>query len=249
MRLTSIIIPTYNGLQLLQQAVASIRQYTDPISTPYEIIVVDNGGSDQTAEWCRQQRMMVIAMSRNEGFPSACNRGLRMSRGDSLLLLNNDVTVTKSWLSNLLAALYSSDLIGMVGPTTNYASGKQQVEVTFSNLQEFAEIAAAVNQSQPEQWEAATRLIGFCLLFKRELYDRIGDLDERFSPGHYEDDDYCLRARMNGYQLRICRDVLVHHLGSASFKRQAPLELERLVETNRQRYIDKWSIDPAVFMT
>jgi GT2 family glycosyltransferase len=86
------------------------------------------------------------------------------------------------------------------------------------------------------------------MLFKRELYERIGELDERFSPGHYEDDDYCLRARMNGYSLLMCRNVFVYHQGSASFKRSSISELQQLVERNQHRFIEKWQIEPAVFI-
>jgi GT2 family glycosyltransferase len=78
--------------------------------------------------------------------------------------------------------------------------------------------------------------------------DRIGLLDERFSPGHYEDDDYCYRSRQEGYRLMIAGDVLVHHHGSASFRKQGQEDLDRLVETNYRKYMDKWGVDPRSFM-
>lgn len=248
MRRTSIIIPSYNGLELLQQAIGAIRFYTNEQETPYELIVVDNGSSDGTCEWCIRERITVISLPVNIGFPSACNKGLRLASGDSLMLLNNDVTVTQGWLTGLQEALYNQPETGIVGPVTNYASGRQQVAYPFASMHEFHRIAAEVRNNRELAAEPILRLVGFCMLFKRELYARIGELDERFSPGHYEDDDYCFRARMHGYTLLMCSNVLVHHQGSVSFKRSSPLLVQQLVEHNRQQFIAKWQVDPASFI-
>lgn len=85
-------------------------------------------------------------------------------------------------------------------------------------------------------------------LFKRELLTSVGLLDERFSPGHYEDDDYCYRARIKGYRLLIAGDCLVHHEGSASFKQVYNTGLQELVKRNRKVFTDKWNVDPINFM-
>ncbi|WP_274649445.1 glycosyltransferase family 2 protein [Paenibacillus humicola] len=248
MKLTSIIIPTYNALELVKRTVEAVRQHTDETETPYELIVVDNGSTDGTDEWCAGERVHLLSLPRNTGFPAACNVGLRYARGDGLLLLNNDVTVMPGWLSGLTAALTGIPDAGIAGPVTNYCSGRQQIDVSFADMADFQRIAAE-RRGRPDLAPVQVqRLIGFCMLFKRELYERIGDLDERFSPGHYEDDDYCLRARMSGFGLLMCPDVLVHHEGSVSFKRSDPGQLQRLVKTNRRRFIEKWRIDPSTFM-
>ncbi|SFJ03319.1 Glycosyltransferase, GT2 family [Paenibacillus sp. UNC496MF] len=246
--MTSIIIPTYNALELVKTAVASIRLYTEPAQTPYEIVVVDNGSADGTARWCAGEGLTCVSLARNAGFPVACNLGMRAAGGDYFLLLNNDVTVSFGWLHGLLQALNSREDVGIVGPVTNYASGRQQVGYPFESPADFHRAAAEARVREANAREPILRLVGFCMLFRRALYDRIGELDERFSPGHYEDDDYCFRARMHGFGLLMCRDVFVHHQGSASFKRNDALELQRLVERNRSQFIAKWQVDPANFM-
>lgn len=245
MKRTSIIIPTFNGLRLLRQCLDSIRQYTD---VPYELIVVDNGSTDGTADYCRQEQIPFISLPSNTGFPAACNRGLRMASGDALLLLNNDVVVSANWLSNLLAGLYSSDHIGIVGPIANYVSGKQQVAYPYADLAEFQRLAAEANRPDASKRKLAERIVGFCFLFKREVLDTIGLLDEHFSPGHYEDDDYCFRARMCGFSLMICGDALVHHEGSASFKEHAAGRVEELIERNYLLFQNKWGVDPHIYI-
>jgi GT2 family glycosyltransferase len=78
--------------------------------------------------------------------------------------------------------------------------------------------------------------------------EKIGLLDERFSPGHYEDDDFCLRARLHGFSLLVCHDALIYHEGSASFKLEGAQQHQELVERNYRKFMDKWHLDPRVFI-
>jgi GT2 family glycosyltransferase len=247
MTLTSIIIPTYNGLSLLKPCVEAIRTYTGE-STPYEIIVVDNGSTDGSAEFCARERIRFVRLPENRGFPAACNAGLRAACGDELLLLNNDVTVTSRWLENMQAALYSAEDVGIVGPVTNYASGIQQVQIEFRDMAHFQELAAASNVADALRWKEVRRIVGLCMLMKRIVLNAAGWLDEAYSPGHYEDDDYCYRARLLGFRLLVCGDVLVHHQGSASFQKTDPIEWKQLLERNRSIFINKWHVDPLEYM-
>lgn len=242
---TSIIIPTYNGLNLLTSCIASIRQHTPEA---IEIIVVDNGSQDQTVAYCISEGITVISIPSNQGFPIACNKGLSIASGQNLLLLNNDVLVTPRWLTNMLTALESHPKIGMVGPTSNYVSGKQQISDNYNSIAEFMDAAEHNNHSDPQRWEETRRLVGMCLLFKREVLQRVGSLDERFSPGHYEDDDYCYRACLEGYRLLICHDTLVYHAGSQSFRRDHPSGWQDLIERNRGLFMEKWGVNPWDFM-
>lgn len=243
--LTSIIIPTFNGLHLLRRCVEFIRAYTD---VPYEIIVVDNGSRDGTAEYCIREKLTLVSLSHNAGFPVACNRGLRLASGDNLLLLNNDCFVSPGWLRLLLDALHSREEIGIVGPVTNYASGIQKVKVSYRDLDGFIQEALAWNVPDPGRWREVHRIVGLCYLLKRSVMDRIGLLDEMYSPGHYEDDDYCYRARLAGFKLLVAENVLVHHEGSASFKKRFPAGFQQLVERNRERFVAKWNVDPLQFI-
>ncbi|GIP39126.1 glycosyl transferase [Paenibacillus sp. J31TS4] len=241
MGLTSIIIPTFQGLYLLRECVASIRSHTH---SPYEIIVVDNGSDDGTLQYCREENLMVISFPNNRGFPIAVNWGLRIAAGDHLLLLNNDIVVGPNWLDNMLACLASSPDIGIVGPYTNYISGRQQRNPEYETIEGYQEAAAAYNKQDPGKYVTTERLVGFCMLFSRELMERIGLLDERYSPGHYEDDDYCYRARKAGYRLMISGDVIVHHHGSATFLKMDSKERAHLVRESYKKFVDKWGFDP-----
>ncbi|MFB5761723.1 glycosyltransferase family 2 protein [Paenibacillus medicaginis] len=245
MALISIIIPTYNGLHLLRPCVDAIRNFSD---LPYEIIVVDNGSNDGTWAYCEKERIISIWNPDNRGYAAACNMGLKLAAGDHLLLMNNDVTVMPGWLNNLYTALHSSKHVGMVGPVTNYASGIQQVETGADSMEAFLRFATGNNRSDPTRWIETERLVGLCLLFRRQLLERVGYLDEIFSGGHYEDDDYCFRVRAHGFRLLACGDCFVHHKGSASFKLMEEEALKELIQRNYQRFVDKWRVDPGRYI-
>lgn len=244
--LTSIIIPSFNGALLLESCLSSLREYTPE---PYEVIVVDNGSHDETMEVCRKYRCRFIRFPRNQGFPIACNAGLKLARGELLVLLNNDVLVSNNWLHNMRSALLSSPKVGIVGPLTNYASGIQRVKAPpYATLSEYLQIRDSLNTPDPAKWRDVERLVGFCMLFRRQLLHEIGLLDERFSPGHYEDDDYCHRTRAKGYRLLIAGDTFVHHHGSASFRKQHSAYLKKVLRRNLNLFIRKWGYDPRTLI-
>lgn len=239
---TSIIILTYNKLNYTQECIESIRRYTEPGS--YEIIVVDNQSSDGTVDWLSQQNdIKCILNSSNLGFPKGCNQGIEIATGENILLLNNDTVVTTNWLNNLVACLYSDSNIGAVSCVTNNCSYMQAIHVPYAEIQEMHQFAESFNVLNPALWEERLKLVGFCMLIKRSVVDRIGLLDEQFTPGNYEDDDYSLRIRKEGYKLILCKDTFIHHYGSVSFKETNNSYIE-LLHRNAKKFEEKWGFNP-----
>ncbi|GLX67099.1 glycosyltransferase family 2 protein [Paenibacillus glycanilyticus] len=236
---TSIIIPSYNQVDYLRGCIDSIMDNTEQ---PHEIIVIDNASTDGTAEYLEQLdgQVRFRVLDQNYGFAGAVNMGLMMAKGTTLLILNNDTLATDNWLGNLLICLHSDPAIGMVGPVTNYISGDQQIQVSYDNVEDMPEFARLNNISDPKRWERTDRLPGFCLLFRRELWEKIGFLDEGFEYGNYEDDDYNIRTRLLGYSLVIARDSFIHHFGSVSIKALGD-QLEQVTARNMVYYMTKWN--------
>ncbi|WP_160670068.1 glycosyltransferase [Clostridium sp. C8-1-8] len=238
----SIIILTYNNLEYTKKCLESIKKYTTEID--YEIVIVDNCSTDGTKEWLKQNdHIKCIFNEVNLGFPIGCNQGILGATGDSILLLNNDVIVTPNWISNLMTALWSLDEIGAVGAVTNNCSYYQTIEVDYKDYDELIDFSTKYNISDPSKWEQRIKLIGFCMLIKRKVIDEIGLLDERFTPGNYEDDDYSYRIMNKGYKLILCKDTFIHHYGSASFKRDSA-STSNIMQTNHNKFMEKWGFDP-----
>jgi len=237
--LTSIIMLTWNQLPYTQMGLESIRKHTH---LPYELIMVDNGSTDGTADWLRgQSDLHLIANVENLGFAKGVNQGLAVATGENVLLLNNDTVVTPGWLRRLLEGLHSEPTVGLAGPVSNFVSGPQQISVPYQTLAGLEGFAWDWGRAQRGKREEYDRLVGFCLLIKREVLDKIGELDERFGLGNFEDDDLCRRARQAGYKLLICRDSFIHHFGGRSFIGNQ-LPSGDILRENYLRYAEKWQL-------
>lgn len=143
--------------------------------------------------------ILVTEDAEHRGFAASCNRGIVQAKGNFVLLLNDDAEVTPDWLSRMLAVMDASPDVGLVGPVSNNVSGLQCREP----------IPGPVSQQ-------VSRLVGFCLLIRRSVIDKIGGLDTSFGL-NFEDDDFCLRAQAAGFKCRIALDSFVHHDCHATF--------------------------------
>jgi len=238
--LTSIVIPVHNQVGRTRECLGSIRLRTDE---PYEIIVVDNGSTDQTVAYfasCGDVR--VIRNEENRGFPAAVNQGIAAATGDYILLLNNDTIVTTGWLRRLLDALDRDPNLGMVGPSSNFAGGAQLIFAGYEELEDLDGFAWDLAKAERGRVEETDRLLGFCLLARRAVVEQIGLLDERFGLGNFEDDDWCRRARAAGWKCGIARDAFVHHYGHATFD-GANIDLRKLLKRNAELFDKKWRDD------
>ncbi|MCD6452487.1 MAG: glycosyltransferase [Acidobacteria bacterium] len=242
--LSSIVIPVFNQLPYTKECLESIRKNT---GAPYEIIVVDNGSTDGTYEYLKD--LYYVRLIRNEenlGFATACNQGIRVARGEYIVLLNNDTIVTPHWLVKLINCAESDEAVGMVGPVSNYVSGPQQIAVASPD----APPKVIINRALATIWQydrtyyPVDRLVGFALLIKRKVIEEIGLFDESYERGGYEDDDYSLRAKEAGFKLLIARDVFIYHYGSRSF---APNQIDIFAQAarNKKIFLDKWKKEPS----
>lgn len=166
--LTSIIVLNLNGSAHIRQCVESIKACT---KVPYELIVVDNGSTDDSLTYLRSlANIKLIENPENVGAPYARNQGLALAEGEYIVFLDNDTVVAKRWLQRFIAYAKASPLIGVWGPRSNFVSGPQLVQhAQYSNeeeLQTFARGWAAANAGQASH---ASRLILFCLFVKREV--------------------------------------------------------------------------------
>lgn len=237
---TSIIIPSYNQREMLIECLDSIEAFTPQ---PFELIVVDDASTDGTAEAVKQRRNVRLAVHEsNRGFAGAVNTGLMMAKGNTILLLNNDVLVAENWLGNMLSCLNSAPGIGAVGPVTNYIGGEQQVGVPYDagDREGMWRFAAAHNVSCQARWRQTERLVGFCLLLNRETVQQTGYFDEGYRIGNYEDDDYIVRLRLQGLKLMIAGDAFIHHKGSVTMKGLGPQQFAETDSRNGSFFRQKW---------
>jgi GT2 family glycosyltransferase len=240
---SSVVVVSYDNLALTRLCLESVLAAT--AESAFELIVVDNGSRDGTAVYLRTlerrfPQVRVIANAANVGFPRACNQGLAVASGELLVLLNNDTIVPAGWLTRLAAHARRPE-VGLVGPVTNRIGNEAEVPVEYATYDGFlAEAAARATEfagvASPLPMPAM-----FCLAFRRDVFERIGPLDERFGLGTLEDDDYARRAAACGLELLCAEDVLVHHFGEASFGRLVPSgRYVEILDENRRLFEEKW---------
>jgi len=224
----SIIIPVFNQEKLTNACLESIKKNT----SDYEIIIIDNGSQPVFIKpnYC-------IRNATNLGFPIAINQGIKKAQGDIIILLNNDTVVSQHWAERLTEHLKDYD---MVGPLTNNISGVQQITIGAIELPEkLDEVAEKIYSTNTGHSNPYHRLVFFCVAIKREVINKIGLLDEQFTPGNCEDDDYCLRAIEAGFKLGIAEDTFIYHKGSAS-KDSYGIEYSELLKKNILKLQTKW---------
>ncbi|MGY1688883.1 glycosyltransferase family 2 protein [Geodermatophilus sp. SYSU D01105] len=237
----SVVVVSYDNLVFTRMCVETLLASTS-VST--EVIVVDNGSTDGTPSYLREMaarfpRLRPVLNDTNLGFVRAANQGLAAAQGQLLVLLNNDTIVPPGWLGGLTAHLADGS-VGMVGPVTNAAGNEAQIPVPYRTYGELCSFAAGMS-SQPPQAVDIPVLTMFCVAMRRDLHTAIGDLDERFEMGMFEDDDYAERVRAAGLRVVCAQDVFVHHFGEASFGKLVPTgEHGELFRANRQRFTEKW---------
>jgi len=218
----SIITVTYNGWENTARLLASIQEHT---LVPHETIVVSNGPN--TAGYTGGiHSNKFIANARNLGWTSGVNQGLAVAEGEYVAWCNDDTEVTAGWAERMISVLDLNDGIGLVGPMTNYASGRQQGE------------AVGVGG-----FEISPRLVGFCMMTRAEVIEEVGGLDERFATYGFDDDDYTLRVQRAGYLAAIARGAYVKHVGHDTYNREG-ISLGDGLLKGWEAFKGKWDLPP-----
>ena len=212
------------------------------------------GSLDGTAEYLAglaagvQVRVEVVRAVTDQGLEAACREALARARGEYLVLLNNDTVVPEGWLDQLVALASLSPAIGLVGPVSNHAAPPQLVEGVPYRLGARARGGAGLGLGEEQgidlapvqrfarewrekhrgQWQEVERLGGFCLLIKRAVLTRVGNLQGREGLGVFDTDGLCTRVRQAGLTLACCKDLFVHHFGSRTFAHGGPATEARL---------------------
>ena len=241
--LASVLIVTYNNLSLTRMCLDSIWKNT--AYPNFEIVIVDNGSSDGTREMLREEarahdNVTTVENEANRGFAAACNQAIARARGQVLCFLNNDTVVTRGWLSTMVASLRRNPRAGLVGPVSNAVGNEARVQPGYASVDEMPEWASSWTREHAGEALELPMLALFCAAMRREVRDEVGDLDERFEVGMFEDDDYCRRIRRAGYKLYCLRDVFVHHWQRASFRLLGEEAFQQIYEKNKAIYRAKW---------
>lgn len=213
-----IIIPIHNAWHLARPCVDSVLKYTD--YSPHQVLLVDDGSDAVTAERMADyaskypDRIKVIRNERALGFVRACNRGMRQSAADYVVLLNSDTCVTPGWLTKMVRCMESDPRIGVASPISNHCPHMRIPMAPGADFLRMAELLEAAHQ--PEYPDIFTPE-GFCFMISRVCMETVGYFDEVFDFGYCEETDFSIRAHYYGFRTVCVDDVYIYHKGSGSF--------------------------------
>ncbi len=230
-----LVLLSWDHLEETQPCLESLFAHTD---VPCRLFIVDNGSKPHVREFLRGVRpqgavqdVVFIQHETNEGFPRGMNAGLRASRAPYVCLLNNDLLFTAEWLSRMLEVADAHPQIGVLNPASSTFGEHPPRGMSLDAY------ANSLNAKRGLYVEVGM-CIGFCMVIKRAVIDQIGVLTEEVERIFFEDEDYCMRAQVAGFQCVVAHGAYVFHAEHRTVKRMG--ERERIFQRNQRWCEQRW---------
>lgn len=214
----SVVIPNWNGERFLHTCLTSLRGQT---FQDFETILLDNGSTDGSVAFTERNfpETRIVSLQNNRGFSVAVNTGIRASKTEYVVLLNNDTEADPGWLEALVrsaeahleASLFASKLVDFYDRRILDGAGDVLRRSGLPYRLGHRELDRG-------QFDEPTYVFGACAaaaLYRRSLFEEIGTFDEDFF-AYCEDGDLSFRAQLAGYRCLYVPGAVVYHMGSAS---------------------------------
>lgn len=228
-----IILPVCDQFGYTKDCIESIIAKT---KTPYRLIIINNGKDERTKSYLKDLKsgshceVEIVENEENIGWVRAINKGIGISNTPYLCFQNDDTVVTDNWLGKMLAIFEKDGRIGIINPAWEGKPPGEDIDL----------FAAHLGKDKGKYIETDWAR-GFCVLVKREVIERIGGLDDIFSPAYFDDVDFSVRAIEAGYLCVRALDTYVHHYRNKTFFEvlKGP-RWNELHEKNKLMYYKKW---------
>ena len=251
---TTVIIVSYNKRPYTELCLTSLLR-AEPV--PDQIIVVDNGSTDGNVELLDERirdeaddagvDYTLIANSDNAGACTARNQALAIATGEHIAFADNDLAVrSRNWLTVLSDTLDERPDVGIAGPRLLFPYEPYNIQcagVAISPSGRVQYCGRGEPRDTPEFSEPRTVqcLTSACWLMRRELYERLGDLDEIFNPAQYEDFDYCYRARQAGWEILYQPAAEMYHFENTTTDGSTDFNFTYVTIKNGAVFKQRWS--------
>ena len=249
----SVVVVSFNVRNLLETCLASLKSASSGLDL--EIVVVDNGSSDGSAELIRRRfpDVKLIESATNLGYGGAINLGARAARGGYLLVLNSDTEMREGAIKHLVDVLNIQVDVAVAGPRLRYPNASTQSSrrrypgpltalLESTVLQRWWPSSPVLNRyyvlDRPNERQDVDWLVGACLLVRRSAFEEVGGFDERFTM-YSEELDLCHRIRDRGYRVSFEPAAeVIHHEGRSSEQNLA--RRNREFAESKSRYFEKY---------
>jgi GT2 family glycosyltransferase len=223
-----VIVVNYNGRRWLERCLTAADQAGRAALAQgrvgeVEILLVDNGSTDGSADLIRElfPAVRLLALDENFGFTGGNNRGAAAARGEWLAFLNNDTEADEQWLAALTRTLASDPAIGLVTSRIVYMDDPGVIDSAGDGYLRAGGAFKRGHGQPAAAWDEPGSVFGACgaaCVIRRPLFDALGGFDPAFFMA-FEDVDLSYGVQLLGHDCRYVPDAIVHHAGSASLGR------------------------------
>jgi len=230
----SVVILNWNGRRYLDDCLTSLQSQT---FTDFEIILVDNGSTDDSVEWVETHfpQVCLIRNAQNVGFAEGNNQAIRSTAAEFIVTLNNDTRVEPGWLAALVEAVASDSAVGMVASKMIFADRPGMINSAGIALDPVGIAWDRLGGTHDDPNETVlVEVFGPCAgaaLYRRAMLDQIGLFDADFF-AYLEDVDLAWRARLSGWRCLYAPAARVYHVHSATGGEGSPFK-NRLLGRNK----------------
>ena len=257
----SIIYIYYNTPKEIAESISSLKTAIKNFS--FEILIVDNASPKKLPQEITQnKKITVFQNTENLGFGKAVNQAAKKALGEYLLVLNPDTLCTKNSISSMIKRMEKDKKIGALGPQLQKQNGDILHSIgSVPKLPDSLLVFSFLNKLFPSNpyskkyWakdvdrnlEQETETIGgACMLFRKDVFLKVGGFDERFFM-YFEEVDICLRIKSIGYKIMYFpKSVVIHFVGKSTTNKKW---IQKTFEESRYKFFKKKYGAPIAFLT
>jgi len=227
---TSIVIPVYENLEITKNCLVSIKEN---VFSDYEIVIVnDSISDDKQLRKCLKElnfkNLVYEKNNKNLGFVKSVNKGVSLSSGDYVCILNNDVIIKEDIIKKMIDTMKRNNNNCITGASGGILR-KDTARFWFNHN---------INKNQP----VVHYIEGWCLFTTKKIWNELNGFDEIFGFGYCEDADFSFKAKQKNYQVIITEDLAIEHLGNSTTSKFLGSEkLKSLDKKNNELLFRKWS--------
>lgn len=239
----SLVIPVFNQSAHTVRCLRALAAH--PPAAPVEVIVVDDGSSDDTLALLRQvDGLRLHPRPANGGFIAACNDGLALARGEYVVFLNNDTVPQPGWLDALLATFANEPGTGIAGSRLLYPDGRLQEAGGAIYRDGSADKLGRLREPAHPGFSFLRRVdycSGAAIALPRTLMQELGGFDTHYAPAFYEDTDLAMKVRARGLQVLCNPFSEVVHVEGATAGTDTRHGVKAHQVVNQQRFAERWA--------
>lgn len=215
----SVVIINYNGDKFVEKLVLSLNEQTCPYS---EVVIVDNNSSDESNLYLLKnlKNVTLLRFSENKGFSFAVNIGVKQSKFENIILLNNDVYLEKNFIKNCIGNIKQNKNYYFFAPLVLDYFG-EFIDSAGDSVGKFIRPYKKLHGKRISETKISKKEVdGFSMsicYFLKDYFVKMGMLDERFFM-YFEDVDFSLRLRKNGFKILFTPDTIGYHFISGTTK-------------------------------